>query len=1017
MAPAAQGDAEVPVPAPNFSVTGPAAKTAIDQPEEVPIAAPIISVTGGAPPPSKDKIELPDAHDPVTGSGRWLYETKLGEGGLAVVFQAWDTKGGLGQVAVKVLKKHSKAHARHAFAMHRESQWSLQRLHNHSDPRYSESHASLFARYLEDHTGFTDLGPSDFEERRKEYESPKFDWLKHRIILPGKPYVVMELARGETLQTAMDREYRPAKVHDPPCLSQMEKHDVILQCIMALEYLERFCLIHRDFRGCNMQLIARRKDPAPCKLKILDLGVMISAEVGMEKNCNMAVQAFRRRGETEEQRKRYDWLPWEVRGACDDLKGPVYNFDQPGHAFDTFSLGVLILHLLVGKSEARQILESLKDHPERMLDASCIGIPRELLTGLLSEAVNRPRPQEVAKEMIPVTPRADTGSETKAQTPSKTAEVVPSRRRSRSIARAHVVSHTTTKVTTKAEESISDSEEDEVVVVAVVPPTAAPVRAASPVAVPVQVQTEEKGRIEHPPEGVTAAIDPQPPREISPGSTAKEPPPPNKSRSREKPPEVEPPPKRPKRAKAKAAKDASRSRSRSKSESPAPRRKRAKAKVAKKAARTGSPAKSVDARSSPRSQSRGRRTSDSSPRRKKAKAKAAKKAVRNGSRAKSSANSSPPRRRKRAKSAKAASGARSASRAMSAKAASPVRSASRAQSAKPEAAAASASPARAPKEELAVPAPARSTSRAKSVPAEAAQTARPPKADREPVASARSREDSTARKKRQRRERARALLVETGEMSTTAAPASEAGGKVPDEAVAAVPQEAGPQPTHPQEASVARPPAEGEPGQADAPSSVLEHLRRQKEQELERERQREDERKERAAKEAAEKERRTQQQAQQADLQHQQALRLQQQQQQQMLAMQAERMFQGPAAFGGPPLAQFAPCVPMMFGMQGMMQPGMMVQQPAALPGRGMQGPPPGSASLPPAPPGIIPGGVQKAAPPKPLPPSGLPPQQVRQAAPAGPLRGEVNGLSMSDPRALMAAAAAQLLKQQAGGS
>ncbi|CAE7641635.1 unnamed protein product, partial [Symbiodinium sp. CCMP2456] len=452
---------------------------------EIPIAAPIISVTGGAAPPSKDKIELPDAHDPVTGSGRWLYETKLGEGGLAVVFQAWDTKGGLGQVAVKVLKKHSKAHARHAFAMHRESQWSLQRLHNNSDPRYSESHASLFARYLEDHTGFTDLGPSDFEERRKEYESPKFDWSKNRIILPGKPYVVMELARGETLQTAMDREYRPAKAHDPPCLSQMEKHDVILQCIMALEYLERFCLIHRDFRGCNMQLIARRKDPAPCKLKILDLGVMISAEVGMEKNCNMAVQAFRRRGETEEQRKRYDWLPWEVRGACDDLKGPVYNFDQPGHAFDTFSLGVLILHLLVGKSEARQILESLKDHPERMLDASCIGIPRELLTGLLSEAVNRPRPQEVAKEMIPVTPR-DAGSETKVQTPAKTAAVVSKRRRSRSIARAHVVSHTTTKVTTKADESISDSEDDEVVVVAVVPPTAAPVRAASPAAVPVQ---------------------------------------------------------------------------------------------------------------------------------------------------------------------------------------------------------------------------------------------------------------------------------------------------------------------------------------------------------------------------------------------------------------------------------------------------------------------------------------------------------------------------------------------------
>ena len=25
----------------------------------------------------KDKIELPDAHDPVTGAGRWLYEAQL----------------------------------------------------------------------------------------------------------------------------------------------------------------------------------------------------------------------------------------------------------------------------------------------------------------------------------------------------------------------------------------------------------------------------------------------------------------------------------------------------------------------------------------------------------------------------------------------------------------------------------------------------------------------------------------------------------------------------------------------------------------------------------------------------------------------------------------------------------------------------------------------------------------------------------------------------------------------------
>ena len=36
-------------------------------------------------------------------------------------------------------------------------------------------------RYLEDHTGFADLGPEDFEERRKFFESPDFDWYKQRL--------------------------------------------------------------------------------------------------------------------------------------------------------------------------------------------------------------------------------------------------------------------------------------------------------------------------------------------------------------------------------------------------------------------------------------------------------------------------------------------------------------------------------------------------------------------------------------------------------------------------------------------------------------------------------------------------------------------------------------------------------------------------------------------------------------------------------------------------------------------
>ncbi|CAJ1353312.1 unnamed protein product [Effrenium voratum] len=354
--------------------------------EELAVPAPIFSVTCAN---DKEKLGLPDAHDPVTGQGRWLYEGRLGEGGLATVFRAWDCKGHLGKVAVKVLKKHSKAHARHAFAMHRESQWSLTLLHNSKDPRYSAPHAQLFARYLEDHTGFSELGPEDFNQRRRFFEHPDFDWYKQRVDLPARPYVVMELVKGETLQIAM------------PAMSVSEKREVVLQCATALEYLTRFQLIHRDFRGCNMHLLARENGTAKCQLKILDLGVMISSEVGMEENRNMAVQAFRRRGDTEEKRKRYDWLPWEVRDACDDVQGPVRNFQQPGHSFDIFSLGVIVLHLLVGKTKARLVLDDLKDHPAMMLDASSIGVSKQLLGSLLAEAARRPKPEEVAAAVLP----------------------------------------------------------------------------------------------------------------------------------------------------------------------------------------------------------------------------------------------------------------------------------------------------------------------------------------------------------------------------------------------------------------------------------------------------------------------------------------------------------------------------------------------------------------------------------------------------------------------------------------
>jgi len=344
--------------------------------------------------------DLPDVYDPVTGAGRWRYESKLGEGGLAIVYRAVDCKGTLGEVAVKVLKHHERVNwgKQYAFAMHRESQWSLKRLHNASDPRFSEEASRLFSRYLEDHTGYAHLEPADFDAKRHKYEVPDFDWERDGPPLPSQPYVVMELVRGEGLNLLMDREKRQVlrgkselAAHER-FLTAAEKRDVLTQAAQALEYLDSFGLIHRDFRGCNMHL-AEPGFGRPV-LKVLDLGVMIDASDGQMWNTNQAVQAFKRRGETEEKKRRYDWLPWEVRAGADG-QAPAVNFAPPVYSFDIFSLGILILHLLLGRSEARQALETVR-LGGKMPDTKAVGIGLEMVQAMFAyESSKRPRPEDV----------------------------------------------------------------------------------------------------------------------------------------------------------------------------------------------------------------------------------------------------------------------------------------------------------------------------------------------------------------------------------------------------------------------------------------------------------------------------------------------------------------------------------------------------------------------------------------------------------------------------------------------
>lgn len=229
-------------------------------------------------------------------------------------------------------------------------------------------------------------------------EAAGFDWGKYSLQLPDMPYVVMECLRGETLQAAVDRDYRPWTSGEakPPPLIPAEKRSILQQAASALEYLAVFGLIHRDFRGCNM-LLERRLGDGDCSLKILDLGVMISSEEHQQYNPNLAVQAFRGFGATEEKRRKHDWLPWEIRTAANGHRSNI-NFLPPAHSFDVFSLGVLALHLIMGKMEARVQLDAIQQGG-RLCESDVLGLNLETLHQMLGEAKDRPHPTQVLKAL------------------------------------------------------------------------------------------------------------------------------------------------------------------------------------------------------------------------------------------------------------------------------------------------------------------------------------------------------------------------------------------------------------------------------------------------------------------------------------------------------------------------------------------------------------------------------------------------------------------------------------------
>eukprot|EP00413_Alexandrium_margalefii_P031711 CAMPEP_0204553700 /NCGR_PEP_ID=MMETSP0661-20131031/27555_1 /ASSEMBLY_ACC=CAM_ASM_000606 /TAXON_ID=109239 /ORGANISM="Alexandrium margalefi, Strain AMGDE01CS-322" /LENGTH=88 /DNA_ID=CAMNT_0051560743 /DNA_START=1 /DNA_END=264 /DNA_ORIENTATION=+ len=79
-----------------------------------------------------------------------------------------------------------------------------------------------------------------------------------------------------------------------------------------------------------------------CRIKVLDLGLVITLEQRHVLNPNLAVRACWHR-----RQRQYDWVPPRVK------ERPFPNFEAPAHAFDAYSLGILLLRLQGGKQWAR----------------------------------------------------------------------------------------------------------------------------------------------------------------------------------------------------------------------------------------------------------------------------------------------------------------------------------------------------------------------------------------------------------------------------------------------------------------------------------------------------------------------------------------------------------------------------------------------------------------------------------------------------------------------------------------
>lgn len=344
--------------------------------------------------------ELPDMHDPETKLGRFKYTRLLGKGANGVVCEAVDMHAASERkVAVKILRVSSlpskKEIAKSAERMHMEYLWSHMFLHNTRHEHYNAEQGRYFLQYYEDHTGLPPA-PKNVCLASEVHVLAQIDSSSKVARLP---YVLMELAKGETSWKALFEHEKESASR----FSTRDKRELLRQLLSAVAYLRKFQLVHGDLNFFNLFFSRANRR---LSVAIGDFGMM-SART----QANI-LQA----GNLEDWKMR-DWVPWEawhIAGAtngrskspsdrCRSPKPTDYTEDS-WQAFDIFSLGVLHLYMCLGQTETRRVLEHIRtENQTPALSAASsrkLILDADLALGMISKDPElRPMPYEVLTQL------------------------------------------------------------------------------------------------------------------------------------------------------------------------------------------------------------------------------------------------------------------------------------------------------------------------------------------------------------------------------------------------------------------------------------------------------------------------------------------------------------------------------------------------------------------------------------------------------------------------------------------